>query len=91
MGVVLIAPAIGVGEPGPARAVASLVPAAFHSRNTPLTWIAIVLALAVSSVVLTLVLWGEEFGWRGYLQLRLFPQHPLLAAMATGVIWGIWH
>ena len=39
----------------------------------------------------TLVTWGEEFGWRGYLQLRLFPGQPMLAAVVTGLIWGIWH
>ena len=34
---------------------------------------------------------GEEFGWRGYLQLRLFPGAPVLSAIATGVIWAVWH
>lgn len=37
------------------------------------------------------ILWGEEFGWRSYLQLRLLSQRPLLAAVTTGLIWGIWH
>ena len=35
--------------------------------------------------------WGEEFGWRSYLQIRLFSARPLLAALATGGIWGVWH
>jgi membrane protease YdiL (CAAX protease family) len=35
--------------------------------------------------------WGEEFGWRGYLQVRLFSDRPVLAAFATGFIWGVWH
>ncbi len=43
------------------------------------------------SLISTPVSWGEEFGWRGYLQIRLFAGKPLLAATATGVIWGIWH
>ena len=34
---------------------------------------------------------GQEFGWRGYLQLRLFPHQPVLAATATGIIWSLWH
>lgn len=42
-------------------------------------------------MISTPILWGEEFGWRSYLQLRLFPRCPLLAAIATGLIWGIWH
>ena len=37
------------------------------------------------------ILFGEEFGWRGYLQLRLFPNKPVLSAVGTGVIWGLWH
>lgn len=35
--------------------------------------------------------WGEEFGWRGYLQVRLLSDRPVLAALATGLIWGLWH
>jgi uncharacterized protein len=35
---------------------------------------------------------GEEFGWRGYLQLRLFGGHrPLAAALVTGIAWGVFH
>lgn len=41
--------------------------------------------------VQTPLLCGEEFGWRGYLQLRLLHHRPLLAAVTTGLIWGIWH
>ncbi|HUX12355.1 MAG TPA: CPBP family intramembrane glutamic endopeptidase [Spirochaetia bacterium] len=47
--------------------------------------------LLAQAAVFTPVLWGEEFGWRGYLQLRLFPGRPLLSAVATGLIWGLWH
>lgn len=39
----------------------------------------------------TLYFWGEEFGWRGYLQLRLYRDRPLLACVVTGAIWGVWH
>lgn len=45
----------------------------------------------MSSIVITPVLWGEEFGWRGYLQQRVFADRPLLAAVATGLIRGVWH
>jgi membrane protease YdiL (CAAX protease family) len=43
------------------------------------------------SSVWTLVYFGEEFGWRGYLQVRVAPGKPLQAALLTGLIWGIWH
>jgi uncharacterized protein len=47
--------------------------------------------LALAAIVSTPLLWGEEFGWRGYLQMRLFVGRPLWAAWATGVIWAVWH
>ena len=50
-----------------------------------------VAALLLSAVLMTPLLFGEEFGWRGYLQRRVFPGRPLLAAFATGFVWGAWH
>ena len=46
---------------------------------------------AGASILVTPVILGEELGWRGYLQLRLFPTRPLTSALATGFVWGIWH
>jgi membrane protease YdiL (CAAX protease family) len=34
---------------------------------------------------------GEEFGWRGYLLMRLLPLGRARAMVLTGAIWGIWH
>lgn len=45
----------------------------------------------ITAFVATPLLFGEEFGWRGYLQLRLFPTRPTLAAIVTGLFWGPWH
>lgn len=64
--------------------------------QTPANWlpymgVLIFPQLLVKALLLTLVFWGEEFGWRGYLQLRLFPEKPLLAAVVTGIIWAAWH
>jgi membrane protease YdiL (CAAX protease family) len=51
-----------------------------------------VLALwAAMSILISPIVLGEELGWRGYLQLRLFPRHTWAAALATGFLWGIWH
>ncbi len=46
------------------------------------------LGLAVPAAI---VLFGEEFGWRGWLQGRLLPKRPLADAALTGVIWSAWH
>ncbi len=45
----------------------------------------------ISSLVATPILLGEEFGWRGYLQVRLLGDRPLSAAFVTGLIWALWH
>ncbi|MDQ1674774.1 MAG: protease family protein [Nocardioidaceae bacterium] len=54
------------------------------------SWSMLLLWTVLSVVVSPLIL-GEELGWRGYLQVRLFPARPLAAALATGLIWGVWH
>ncbi len=54
-------------------------------------WLIIPLQLLFTSLLATPLLWGEEFGWRSYLQIRLFKKQPVMAAVATGIIWGIWH
>lgn len=43
------------------------------------------------SIPFAAIIFGEEFGWRGYLQVRLMADKPLQAAVATGLIWGVWH
>lgn len=61
-----------------------------NSAPTMTWWLVVVQGLIVS-VIAVPVLWGEEFGWRGYLQLRLFGDQPVKAAVVTGLIWGVWH
>lgn len=34
---------------------------------------------------------GEEFGWRAYLQPKLLPLGQRKAMILTGLIWGFWH
>jgi len=48
-------------------------------------------AQGLTALLAAPILWGEEFGWRGYLQVRLLRGRPVRAAIATGIIWGIWH
>ena len=54
-------------------------------------WYVVPLGSFATALIATPVLFGEEFGWRGYLQLRLFGTRPTLAAIVTGIIWGLWH
>ncbi len=69
--------------------LASIVSAA-HPDFSTLSVMSL-LQMIVIAIVSTPVVWGEEFGWRGYLQARLFAGKPLLAAIAVGLIWGVWH
>jgi membrane protease YdiL (CAAX protease family) len=39
----------------------------------------------------TLLAFGEEFGWRGYLLPKLLPLGEVKAALIVGLIWGPWH
>jgi membrane protease YdiL (CAAX protease family) len=51
---------------------------------------------AVQSVLLApflgiVIAFGEEFGWRGYLQSELFKLGRIRGVLLVGVIWGAWH
>jgi membrane protease YdiL (CAAX protease family) len=80
--------ALGLGQPDFTlrRAVAALAPRSAGSLPAipACLWAVIPVQLLITALLVTPILWGEEFGWRGYLQLRLLGQRPLLAAIATG-------
>jgi len=50
-----------------------------------------VLAMVISPILNSLAVFGEEFGWRAYLQPKLMPLGPRKAVIITGLIWGVWH
>ena len=45
------------------------------------------LAVAIN----TIPCFGEEFGWRGYLLMRMLPSGAGRAMVLSGAIWGLWH
>lgn len=65
-------------------------PLSFIPRSLRFPLVGVVQGL-ILALIATPLLWGEEFGWRGYLQIRLLNHRPLLAAVTTGLIWGLWH
>jgi membrane protease YdiL (CAAX protease family) len=93
--ILILAAILGLSQPDFTlqRALAALAPGNAGSLPTipAYLWAVIPVQLLITALIATPILWGEEFGWRGYLQLRLLGQRPLLAAIATGVIWGMWH
>ncbi len=93
--VILLAVAIfGISDPdfSMRRAIWQLGPPGTVAPPLPDGIFALVVVQSmITAIVATPILFGEEFGWRGYLQVRLFGDRPLLAAVGTGVIWALWH
>jgi membrane protease YdiL (CAAX protease family) len=48
-------------------------------------------ALFTAPLINSFFTFGEEFGWRAYLQPRLMPLGGRAAMLLMGVIWGVWH
>ena len=47
--------------------------------------------MLISPILNAIPTFGEEFGWRGYLQPKLMPLGGRKAVLLTGLIWGAWH
>ncbi len=47
--------------------------------------------MVIAPLLNGLFTFGEEFGWRGYLQPKLLPLGERKALLLLGVIWGVWH
>lgn len=57
---------------------------------------ALMLTMALNTVVIgpflgLIIAFGEEYGWRGYLQTELTRLGRIRGVFLLGVIWGIWH
>ncbi|MEV4324010.1 CPBP family intramembrane glutamic endopeptidase [Microbispora rosea] len=49
-------------------------------------------ALTIAPLINSIVVLGEELGWRGWLLPRLAGSQGVLKALAvTGFVWGLWH
>jgi membrane protease YdiL (CAAX protease family) len=51
----------------------------------------IVSALLLTPLANLLAFFGEEYGWRGYLQRALTRMGRASGVLLVGVIWGVWH
>ena len=93
--IVALAVALGIGQPDftLVRALTALAPEGVSPPSSvpPGLLPVLLVQVVITALIATPILWGEEFGWRGFLQLRLLERRPLLAAVATGLIWGAWH
>jgi membrane protease YdiL (CAAX protease family) len=48
-------------------------------------------ALLIAPLINSFFTFGEEFGWRAYLQPKLMPLGARQAMLLMGLIWGVWH
>lgn len=48
-------------------------------------------SLTLGVLITSIFTFGEEFGWTGYLLVRLLPLGRWRAALVYGAIWGLWH
>lgn len=51
----------------------------------------IIQAIILGPILNAIPIFGEEFGWRAYLQPKLMPLGWRKAMIWMGVIWGVWH
>ena len=57
---------------------------------------ALMLSMAINTLIVgpflgLIITFGEEYGWRGYLQTELTRLGRIRGVFLLGVIWGVWH
>jgi membrane protease YdiL (CAAX protease family) len=48
-------------------------------------------AVILGPIIGLLLAFGEEYGWRGYLQGELVKLGRVKGVLLVGVVWGVWH
>jgi membrane protease YdiL (CAAX protease family) len=86
----------GLGQVVDARIVVSELAGGQPTGLEEMSNIAFVLVTGLQSVLLApfvalLIAFGEEYGWRGYLQGELVKLGKVRGILLVGVIWGLWH
>ncbi len=83
-------------DPSLSRVQALLQQAAPEQQIPEMSPWLVVIAGAVQAILLApllnaLPIFGEEFGWRAYLQPKLMPLGGRRAMLLMGLVWGVWH
>jgi membrane protease YdiL (CAAX protease family) len=88
--------AFGLGEAVDVREFLTQAAAEQATGLEAIPDLALLLLMGAQTVVLgpvlaLLVAFGEEYGWRGYLQGELIKLGKVRGIALVGVIWGLWH
>jgi hypothetical protein len=54
-------------------------------------WLTYVVLLVINTPISAIATFGEEYGWRGYLLVKLLPLGQVKAALIVAGIWAPWH
>lgn len=86
--------AFGLGEPSDPAALLTAMSGGQQSIDMPLSTLRLVLfvQMVIVGPLLGLIMgFGEEYGWRNYLQSELIKLGKGRGVLLLGVIWGVWH
>jgi membrane protease YdiL (CAAX protease family) len=90
LGVSLLIPGVTFSQAKADTLRGFLTPEQLNIRIHPF-WLEVFQALFLGITVNTVAAFGEELGWRGFLQRELAPLGFWKASAAIGVVWGFWH
>ncbi len=74
---------------GPSQPAALPAPPGF--TPTLFLILGVVQSVLIAPILAIVIAFGEEYGWRGYLQTELFKMGRVRGVLLLGMIWGAWH
>ena len=85
-----------LGQPVDVQAMLTQAAGGASSELQAIPTSGLLLLIGVQSLLLgpflgLLIAFGEEYGWRGYLQGELIKMGKIRGILLLGVIWGLWH
>ena len=80
-----------MGFSGFAAQVAAVTPSGAPAVPIAILVVAQFAAIPMGAFINSFLAFGEELGWRGWLQTALLPLGTWPAMLITGAVWGLWH